>query len=292
MRARFPLVFVVIGALCTACPSIPEAQCAVGLSDFSPYLVQLRPQSGLPAECPQGQQYQLLTSSNYSRVGSTDPIAVAFQLLGSTVKPPSGAQARGTFNSALAPSSGVCAIDALTPATDDRATPTNAPIPVGATTYTFSRMQLLSDVGHQGSQFQAEVVVDYGISGCSAVKYVAQAVTPITPCLNDSICLPDQVATDVLPPAGRGLGSGLSSDYRAFCNLAPALLDNLEVSSVLGRFPYVLAVGRDAYEDPNNRTLHDVGICFFSEPFPSLCPPGSTLSTSGPCIVGPGSNPH
>jgi hypothetical protein len=38
--------------------------------------------------------------------------------------------------------------------------------------------------------------------------------------------------------------------------------------------------------------LHDVGVCFLSEPFPSLCPAGSTLSTSGPCVVGPGSNPH
>ena len=53
-----------------------------------------------------------------------------------------------------------------------------------------------------------------------------------------------------------------------------------------------IPVGRDAYQDPNDGSLHDVGVCFFSEPYPSLCPAGSSLSTSGPCVVGPGSNPH
>jgi hypothetical protein len=93
------------------------------------------------------------------------------------------------------------------------------------------------------------------------------------------------VATALPPPAGRGRGSGLTPDYRAFCNLDPALLDNLAVASMLG-------VGREMYEDPNDGSLHDVGVCFLSEPYPSLCPPGSTLSTLGPCLVGPGSNPH
>jgi hypothetical protein len=159
-------------------------------------------------------------------------------------------------------------------------------------------MQVLSDVKHQGSQLQATAMVDYGIPGCPALQYVAQAGYPITPCLDDLICLPIAVTNDVPPPAGRGLGSQLPLDNRAFCNLDPALLDNLEVtgllSSGLAGFDYALqspiAVGRGAYQDSSG--AHDVGVCFFSEPFPSLCPSGSTLSTSGPCVVGPGSNPH
>jgi hypothetical protein len=284
MRARLPLTLA-FGILALGCPSNPGGPCQVGPIEASPYVVQLRPEGSFPADCPQGQQYQVLFASVYGKPGSTEPISVAFQFPFSGVDPPSEAQARGKFTSLLAPSSGVCTIDTLTPGTDDAATPVNAAVPVGASTYAFSAMEVHSDAEHQGKQFQARAVVDYGILGCSALEYVAQAVFPFTPCLNDSICLPDIVTTDVGPPAGRSYGSGLASDYRVFCNLDPALLDNLEVTSLLG-------IGRDAYEDPNDGSLHDVGICFFSEPFPSLCPPGSTLSTSGPCAVGPGSNPH
>ena len=275
------------------CPGNPDAPCLVGRSDEpSVYLVQLRPQGDVPTGCPRGQQYQLLAPSQYGDPRTDAPTTVAFQFLGSTVDPPSGAQARGTFTTLLAPLPiGVCTIPTLTPATDDSATPVNAPTAVGSTTYTFSDMELLSDAAHRGRQFQARAVVDYGIPGCNALEYVAQAVLPTSVCLNDSICLPEQVATDLPAPAGRGLGSELAPDYRVFCNLDPALLDNQEVTSLLSD-RLSTPVGRDAYGDPNDGSLHDVGVCFFSEPFPSLCPPGSTLSTSGPCVVGPGSNPH
>jgi hypothetical protein len=291
MRARLPLTLG-LGLLALGCENA-AGPCQVGPIDyFSPYLVQLRPRGSLPAECPQGQQYQVLFASVYGTPGSTDPISVAFQFPLSRVDPASGAQAQGRFNTLLAPSSGVCTIDALTPATDDAATPTNAPNPVGATTYAFSSMEVHSDAVHQGKQLQARAVVDYGIPACSGLEYVAQAVFPLTPCLNDSVCLPDAVLTDLPPPAGRGYGSSLNPDYRVFCNRDPALLNNEEVVSVLGGRPDFLTVGPDAYHDPNDGSLHDVGVCFFSEPFPSLCPAGSTLSTSGPCVVGPGSNPH
>jgi hypothetical protein len=228
----------------------------------------------------------------YRPLGSTDPVTVVFTPPLSTVAPPSAAQALGRFETFRTPASGVCTIDTLTPATDDAATPTNAPSPVGAVTYVFSDMLVLADSKHQGAQLQANLLVDYGIPGCNSLKYVAQAVYAITPCLNDSVCLPEPVATEPWAPAGRGLGSGLPPDNRAFCNMDPALLDNSEVMTVLQSRPYFIQVGREAYQDPNDASLHDVGICFYSEPFPSLCPSGSTLSTSGPCVVGPGSNPH
>jgi hypothetical protein len=136
-------------------------------------------------------------------------------------------------------------------------------------------MKVLSEAAHRGNQFEALALVDYGTPGCAGLRYVAQAVFPITPCLDDSICLPDAVPDDVPFPAGRGLGSQLSPDYRVFCNLDPALLGNTEIASMLGVGPG-----------------DGVGFCFYSEPFPSLCPPGSTLSTTGPCVVAPGSNPH
>ncbi|HSE46714.1 MAG TPA: hypothetical protein VLA89_15430 [Gemmatimonadales bacterium] len=260
----------------------------MGRSDeFSAYLVQLRPAGGFPSACPQGQQYQLLVASQYGDPRTDATTSVVFQFLGSTVNPPSGAQAAGEFTTLLAPTStGVCSIPTLTSATDDSATPVNASSAVGSTTYTFSEMEVLSDAAHRGRQFQARTVVDYGMPGCEALEYVAQAVFPITPCLNDSICLPEQVATDLPAPAGRGIGSQIPPDNRVFCNLDPALLDNPEMASLLGYF----GAGRGAYEDAAG--LHDVGVCFFSEPFPSLCPAGSTLSTTGPCVVGPGSNPH
>jgi hypothetical protein len=284
---RFTLLACLV--LLAGCPGNPDGPCLVGRSDeYSAYLVQLRPQGTFPSECPQGQQYQLLTASQYSDPPFDEPTRVVFQLLGSAVDPPSGAQASGKFTTLLAPaSSRVCTIPTLSPATDDSATPVEAPSAVGPTTYTFSEMELLSDAAHRGRQFQARAVVDYGIPGCNALTYVAQAVFPVSPCLNDSICLPEQVATDLPPPSGRGLGSQLAPDYRVFCNLDPALLDNEEIGELLGFF----GAGRGAYKDPQGRR-HDVGVCFLSEPFPSLCPAGSTLSTSGSCVVGPGSNPH
>jgi len=270
-----------------ACAALSEPPCLIGLSDSrSPYLLQLRPAETIPAGCPQGQQYQVLWASMYPTYGKTDPPPeVAFQLAGSMVDPPSGAQATGRFATFFTPpGSDVCTIPELTPATDDGVTPVDSESVAGLTTYTFSEMKVLSDALHQGGQFEAAAVVDYGIPGCPALHYVAQAVFPITPCIDDSICLPDPVPNAALPPAGRGLGSLLPADNRAFCNLDPALLDNLEVASFLG-------TGRGAYVDADGGA-HDVGVCFFSEPFPSQCPPGSRLSTTGPCAVGPGSNPH
>ena len=277
--------FLIAGIL-PGCEPLPEAPCAVGLSDLGAgYLVQLRPQASLPSGCPQGPQYQFLVASQYFEPRSDAPNSVVFQFFGSSV-PDGGAQALGRFTTLLTPpSSDVCTVETLTPATDDNATPVNSPQEVVPTTYRFSDMQVLSDVAHGGNQFQAKATVDYGIPGCAGLEFVAQAVFPTRTCLNDSVCLPEQIATDLRPPAGRGLGSSLTPDYRVFCNLDPALLDNLEVTSIL-------PIGRDAYRDPKDGGLHDVGICFFSEPFPSLCPAGSTLSTSGPCVVGPGSNPH
>jgi len=274
--------------LLAACADQPDAQCRLGLSDDSAYLVQLRPGGPLPAACPQGAQYQMIFAQRYAGFLSEEPATVVFQLAGSAVDPPSGAQASGKFTSSrIVPPSNVCTIPEMTAAVDDGATPVNAPTPVGPTTYRFSDVEFLSDAAHRGNQFQARSVVDYGIPGCAGLEYVAQGIFPITPCIDDSICLPDAVSTDIPFPAGRGLGSQLNLDYRAFCNLDPALLDNPEISSLLGE----LGAGRDAYEDAQG-DLHDVGVCFLSEPFPSLCPAGSTLSTSGPCVVGPGSNPH
>jgi len=290
------LEILVCLALLAGCPGNPDPPCLVGRSDeFSGYLVQMRPKGTFAADCPQGQQYQVLTASQYGVPQADAPTQVTFALLGaylpflsgSTMDPPTDAQASGTFETFLAPADGTCRVPTLTPATDDQAKPVNAPTAIGPVTYTFSEMQVLGDAPHRGRQFQARVMVDYGISDCNALEYVAQGVFPITPCLNDSICLPEQVATDLPAPAGRGLGSQIAPDQRVFCNLDPALLDNKEMKSLLGFF----GAGRGAYTDENDEA-HDVGVCFFSEPYPSLCPAGSSLSTSGPCVVGPGSNPH
>ena len=284
---RFLLVVGGVPLVLLACAALSEAPCLVGLSDSqSPYLVQLRPAETIPAACPQGQQYQVLWASMYPTYGKTDPPPeVAFQLAGSMVNPPSGAQATGRFATFFTPpGSNVCTIPELTPATDDSATPVNAESDAGLSTYTFSEVKVLSDALHQGGEFEATAVVDYGIPGCPALHYVAQAVFPITPCLDDAICLPAPIPNDLPSPAGRGLGSLLPADNRVFCNLDPALLGNTEIANYLG-------IGAGAYVDGDGG-VHDVGVCFFSEPFPSLCPAGSTLSTTGPCVVGPGSNPH
>ena len=272
--------------LLAGCASQPDAACLIGLSEFgAAYLVQLRPYGPFPSQCPQGTQYQMVFAQRYAAYLSESPATVVFFLAGSGVTPLAGAEASGEFTSfRISPPSDVCTIPGMTPAIDDSATPVNAATPVGPTTYTFFDVRVLSDAAHRGNQFEARAVVDYGIPGCGSLEYVAQAVYPMTQCLNDSVCLPDPVVTEMAAPAGRGVGSGLNRDYRAFCNLDPALLDNPEIASLSG-------AGREAYEDDQG-DLHDMGICFLSEPFPSLCPPGSSLSTTGPCIVGPGSNPH
>ena len=289
MKSHRPTLACTIASVLVACPGPSEPPCLIGRSEGSVYLVQLRPRGDLPSGCPQGQQYQVLFPSMYPTYGSSEPPPlVAFQLAGSTVDPPSGAQATGRFTTLLTPpGSNVCTIPELTPAVDDSTTPVNAPVPVGPTTYVFSEMKVLSDAAHRGNQLEAFAVVDYGVPGCAGLQYVAQAVFPLTPCVDDSICLPDVVPNDLPSPGGRGLGSQLSRDYRVFCNRDPALFGNAEIATILGYF----GAGPGAYVDTDGNA-YDVGVCFFSEPFPSLCPAGSTLSTSGACVVGPGSNPH
>ena len=283
------LLPLAVALLVAGCGQIAEPECLIGRSDsYSGYLVQLRPNGPLPSGCPPEQQYQVASAGRYSNYGSEDPATVVFQLGASTG---SGGQASGKFTSfRITPPSNVCTIPSMTSAVDESVTPVGAPTPVGTATYTLSDVEVLADAPHRGNQFQARALVDYDASGCVGLEYVAQGVFPITPCINDLICLPQPDATDVPPPAGRGFGSQLSQDYRAFCNLDPALLDNSEVTSMLSNV-FGLNTGRRAYLD-NAGVAHDVGICFFSEPFPSLCPPGASLSTSGPCVVGPGSNPH
>ena len=276
--------------IAAACAGQPDAPCVIGLSDsndpFSTYLVQLRPVVPFAAECPQGTQYQLIQAQRYATYRSEDPASVVFQLAGSTPSP--AAQASGMFTSfRIEPPSNVCVIPQMTAATDDSATPFQGPEPV-VTTYSFSDVQLLSDTVHQGNQFQARALVNYQVPGCPEVEYIAQAVFPLTPCIDDSICLPEAIATDIPYPGGRGLGSQLSADYRAYCNLDPALFDNEEVATWLLD---QVSAGRGAYTDEKGNP-RDVGICFLSEPFPSLCPSGSSLGKTGPCVVGPGSNPH
>ena len=278
--------------LAVACAGQPDAPCIIGASDafdpFSTYLVQLRPAAAFPAQCPQGAQYQLVLAQRYAKYRAEEPATVVFQLAGSTADP-SNAQASGTFTSfRIVPPSNVCVIPQMTAATDDNATPVHGPGLVAQTTYSFSDVQVLSDTAHLGNQFQARALVNYQVPGCPELEYVAQGVFPLTPCIDDTICLPEAIATAIPFPGGRGFGSQLSPDYRAYCNLDPALFDNEEVATWL--LDHVGA-GRDAYEDPQG-SLHDVEFCFLSEPFPSLCPAGSSLEQTGTCVVGPGSNPH
>jgi hypothetical protein len=277
--------------LVAGCASQPDAACLIGLSESGAYLLQLRPNGPFPSQCPQGTQYQMVFAQRYAAYLSESPATIVFFLAGSS--PVAAAEASGEFTSfRVAPPSDVCTIPQMTPALDDRATPVNAATPVGPTTYTFSDVRVLSDAEHRGNQFEARALVDYGIPGCGSLEYVAQGVYPMTPCRNDSVCLPDPVGTEVAAPAGRGNGSQLNRDYRSFCNLDPALLDNPELASPPGPEEDSLSgAGRDKHTDDQGN-LYDVGICFLSEPFPSLCPPGSTLSTTGPCVYGPGSNPH
>ncbi len=265
--------FAALLLIAVACAGQPDAPCLIGASDaFDPrstYLVQLRPAAPFPAECPQGAQYQLILAQRYAKYHSEDPATVVFQLAGSTVDP-SRAQASGTFTSfRIVPPSNVCVIPAMTSATDDSVTPVGAPGPVAETTYSFSDAQVLSDTAHLGNQFQARALVNYGVPGCLEVEYVAQGVFPLTPCIDDSICLPEAVATDIPFPGGRGLGSQLSPDYRAYCNLDPALFDNAEVASWL--FDQVGA-GRGAYIDEQGNP-EDVGSLLslrtVPEPLPS-----------------------
>jgi len=296
---RSLLVGTVSALAVLGCSDQPDAPCLVGPNDSSAYLVQLRPIATFPEQCPQGTQYQMIYAHQYTPYGSTDPGTIVFHLAGSQVKPPSGAEAVGKFSAfQITPPSNECNMAEMTPALDDSVTPANAPAPVTSATYRLSDVRVLSDTAHRGNQFEAAAVVDYGVAGCTDVHYTAQAVFPIATCVDDWICLPDAVATDIPSPGGRGLGSGLSADYRAFCNLDPALIDNPEMrfsmTTLFEQYPLTrpgVPPGRGAYTDPQGNK-HDVGVCFLADPFPSLCPPGSTLSKSGPCVVGPASNPH
>src|SRR5262249_16075538 len=189
MNRRLPF-WLPVAAICLGCETLPEAPCSLALAELGmSYLVQLRPQETLPSVCPQGQQYQVMVASQYFELGTDAPSRVVFQPLGSGV-PDGGSQALGEFTTLRTPpSSDVCTVETLTPATDDSATPLNSSQDLVPTTYRFSEMQVLSDAAHSGNQFQAKATVDYDIPGCTGLKFEAQGVSPTRTCLNDLICL-------------------------------------------------------------------------------------------------------
>src|SRR5262249_28070427 len=135
----------------------------------------------------------------------------------------------GTFR--MVSADNACSIGSMSPAVDDSVTPVNAVAPPGSTTYTLSEVKVLSDAAHRGNELEGRALVDYAIPGCPVIEYVAQGIFPLIGCGADADCLPES--------------TGLFPDLRTFCNLDPALLDNVELVDLLGG--------------------EATGLCFFSE---------------------------
>jgi hypothetical protein len=146
-----------------------------------------------------------------------------------------GARRPGQGHLSAAPADGICTIPDVTEMRSD-----TDPLGTGEAelAYHAHDMKFLSGARYQGSTFEA--AVDVTIGSCTAT-YAVQALTPSQAggtCLTDVDCDP---FSD--PANGRPLGSGINSDYAVACTK-----DSWVTNYLTG--------------DP------DVGICFFTKPFP------------------------
>jgi hypothetical protein len=237
MNATRLLVAVTTLALASACGSAAPAPCLIQRPPLGGYTMKFTLQGAPPAGCENilpaifGDNWRMDAYADRAIYMKSD--AMLYPEDGGDPDHPVLGQ--GTLSQE--PVDDICTIPDVTEMRSD-----TDPFGIGQLTLAYHAhdLRFLSGARYQGATFEAVVEVTMGT--CSA-SYEVQALTPSQTggtCLTDEDC--DPFAD---PENGRPLGSGINSDFAVACNKEQWAIDYLT-------------------GDP------DVGICFFTKPFPGL----------------------
>ena len=236
--AMFRLATLTAAALLTACTAAP-APCLIQRPPLGGYTIKFTLQGTAPAGCETvlpaiyADNWRLDKYDNEEVWMKAD--SMPYPDLGGPDSPVLG---HGPL-SETPDSQNLCTVADFTPMTS-----TEDPLGMGFNNYVYhaKNMRFLDGARYQGSTFEADVDITFGV--CTG-SYSAQGLTPspaivIGPCEDDSTCdpFPD-------PAAGRPTGSGINPDYAVAC-----VKEDWVTTYITG--------------DPTQ------GICFFTKPFPGL----------------------
>lgn len=237
MHSNRSVTLAALLALLAACQSAAPAPCLIQRPSLGGYTLKLTLQGSPPAGCE-----TILPSifgDNWRMDGYSDrAVYVKSDLM---PWPPEGGNPNlpilGVGTLSEEPVDGICTIPDVSQMETDV-----DPFGIGQPTLAYHAhdMRFLSGARYQGSTFEA--TVDVTIGSCTAT-YQVQALTPTQ---TGGTCLTDDDCNPFADPAnGRPLGSGINPDYAVACTKEAWAVDYLT-------------------GDP------DVGICFFTKPFPGL----------------------
>jgi hypothetical protein len=237
MNATRFLVAMTVLVVAAGCQSAAEAPCLIQRPPLGGYTMKFTLQGAAPAGCDT--ILPAILGDNWRMDGYAD--RAVYMKSDFMLYPEDGGDpnhpvlGQGTLSAE--PVDGICTIPDVTEMRSD-----TDPFGIGQLTLAYHAhdMRFLSGARYQGSTFEA--VVDVTIGACTA-PYDVQGLTPSQQggtCVTDVDC--DPFAD---PLNGRPLGSGINSDYAISCIKEQWAIDYLT-------------------GDPN------VGICFFTKPFPGL----------------------
>lgn len=226
-------------ALLAGCQSAANAPCLIQRPPLGGYTMKFTLEGTPPAGCQAllppifGDNWRLDGYSDSAVYMKSD--LMLYPQDGGDPDPAHAVLGKGTLSAE--PVNGLCSIPDVTQMRSD-----TDPLGTGEAelAYHAHDMSFLSGARYQGSTFEAKV--DVTIGACNAT-YSVQALTPSQTggtCVTDVDCNP---FSD--PANGRPLGSGINPDYAVACTKEAWVTTYLT-------------------GDP------DVGICFFTKPFPGL----------------------
>jgi hypothetical protein len=236
MHPLRPVVLAAVLASLAGCQSAAPAPCLIQRPSLGGYTMKLTLQGTPPAGCEAilppifGDNWRLDGYSDRAIYMKSDLIPW----------PPEGGNpnlpvlGKGTLSEE--PVNGICTIPDVTEMETDV-----DPLGIGQPTLAYHAhdMRFLSGARYQGAEFEATVEVTLG--SCTGT-YQAQALTPTQ---TGGTCLSDEDCNPFGDPAAGRPPSGINPDFAVACTKEAWAVDYLT-------------------GDP------DIGICFFTQPFPGL----------------------
>jgi len=227
-------------ALSACSTSIRDNPCLIWLADNGPYIVKYTAKNPADTCGVAGAldgQFSTVSAQLYPQPGTTTLALLPYEVV--------EADADGFRPDTVKIATGV--FDNEGQAVDDACTVptlTESSNSDGSTKFQFSNVSFIEDASTQGMAMQGDVTITAG--GCSSdFTFEALGWAYFTECASGADCIP---IPD--PSAGRFVGAPYSPTIQTKCDKSPEV-----VNSLTG--------------DP------DLGVCFFANPYPSLCPEGS-----------------
>jgi hypothetical protein len=252
MKNRFLKLFLTLGAAAslTACStSIRENPCLIWLADNGPYILKYtakNPSDGCATTAYFGGSYDLVNAQIYPQPDKSTlallPLNVVDAVGEDGMRDPAIKVATGVFDNSGNATDDVCTVPTLSPAASSD----------GSVKYEFSNLSFIEDGATQGMAFKGDVKITADVLGActSELSFEALAWPYYSTCTQASDCIP---IPD--PSQGRYVGFPLAPTIQTTCDKSQAAQDSLGLGA-------------------------DEGVCFFANPYPSLCPDGSLAGDS------------